>query len=104
MSASPPKSRMVDTASSAHRRISLARSSSADTVGISTNWRRAASKRARSLFANATSEFLSIMGAHSIGGGEGRRQDHQRQRRLRKARQDPPHLHRQRALILQVEV
>src|SRR5207302_1250474 len=100
-----PKSRIVDAASSAQRRMSGKRSASAETVGMSTNWRRAVSKRSRSLFANATSDFFSrLMAAHSIVSRKGRRQDQQRQRRLRKARQDPPHLHRQRALVLKVEV
>src|SRR5258707_9729269 len=105
MSASPPKSRIVDAASSAQRRMSGSRSASAETGGMSTNWRRAVSKRSRSLFANATSDFFSrLMAAHSIASGEGRRQDQKRQGRLRKTRQDPPHLHRQRALVLQIEV
>src|SRR5438270_12927868 len=105
MSASPPKSRIVDAASSAQRRMSGRRSASAETVGMSTNWRRAVSKRSRSLFANATSGFLSrLMAAHSIASRKGRRQDEQRERRLRKPRQDPPHLHRQRALVLQIQV
>src|SRR3954464_11119280 len=105
MSASPPKSRIVDAASSAQRRMSGRRSASAETVGMSTNWRRADSKRSRSLFANATSGFFSrLMAAHSIASRKRRCEDHQRQRGLRKARQNPPHLHRQRAFVLQVEV
>src|SRR5438270_9176078 len=105
MSASPPKSRIVDAASSAQRRMSGRRSASAETVGMSTNWRRVVSKRSRSLFANATSGFFSrLMAAHSIVSRKDRRQDEQRQRRLRKPRQDPPHLHRQRRFVLQIEV
>src|SRR5436305_783896 len=104
-SASPPKSRIVDAARSAQRRMSGRRSASAETVGMSTNWRRAVSKRSRSLFANATSGFFSrLMAAHSIVSRKDGRQDQQRQRRLRKPRQDPPHLHRQRAFILQIEI
>src|SRR5947209_19989192 len=105
MSASPPNSRIVDAASSAQRRMSGSRSASAETVGMSTNWRRAASKRSRSLFANATSDFFSrLMAAHSIVSRKRRGEDEQRQRRLRKARQNQPHLHRQRAFVLQVEI
>src|SRR5947199_8678979 len=105
MSASPPKSRIVDAATSAQRRMSGRRSASAETVGMSTNWRRAVSKRSRSLFANATIDFFArLMSAHSIASRKRRRQDQQRQRRLRKPRQNPPHLHRQRVFELQVEV
>jgi hypothetical protein len=56
----------------------LGAAAAAETVGTSTNWRRAFSKRSRSLFANATSGFLSrLMAAHSIASGEGRCEDEQ---------------------------
>src|SRR5687768_16372451 len=56
----PPKSRISCAAASAQRRMSLARSGSAEIDGISTSCWSVFSKRSRSDLAHATSDFLSV--------------------------------------------
>src|SRR5258706_6557432 len=67
MVASPPNSRIFACASSAQRRMSSARSGSAETDGVSTNCWSVDSKSARWSRAHARRDFLSrFMGADSM--------------------------------------
>src|SRR5437763_6423201 len=84
--------------------MSGTRSGSAETVGISTSSRRVPSKWSRSFLAKLSSEFLSSVIARAFYRRMRRRpEDEEGHRRLRNARENPPHPHRQRAFVLQVE-